>query len=174
MKTLALILVAVLIGSPAFADDKTREAQTEDILEAVIRFRVEEDTRNRIDVSVYYLVIEPKDAVPIESLQTVEEQIKEAERSNPSDALMKRLADLKGRVRKRYDPAAKPRAADDQSALIVVKLPTWKSDAEVEVRGYSPPSSYGYKGDRRTLAQDSYELRKENGAWKVHGRGASQ
>lgn len=171
MKTLACFVLLLVCCNPGLAADKPREAEADDIYEAVFRFRIDRDSQNRKKIPYYLLVIETKDAAPITTSMNPEQILKELKRSDPSDEFIKRFADIKPPVRKRTY-SAEPRAVvntsnEKESSYLKVMPITWKSDTEVEVRGYSPLASMESPPGDSELGHDFFKLEKRDGKWTV-------
>lgn len=146
MKTV-VPFVAVLIASVALADDQEREAQTDDIREAVFRWQFEHNASGlKKKAGAYFLQIGEK-------------------RGDPTDKFLKRFADHKPPVRKAsgcHGDPVRDKTTSEQGIIFSVTNIEWKSDTDVVVKG-------GYCEGGLSASGNTYTLKKDKGKWQVTG-----
>jgi len=144
------LVAAVLFGSLAllFSADKAREAQADDIREAVFRWQFSHNgSAQQKEAGAYYLGIG-------------------ARRHDPAEPFLMRFAGHSPPVRKvsacNSDPRKGVLDKGRGTAGLIFYITTieWKSDTEVEVQG-------GFYEARLSASANTYTLKKEDGKWRV-------
>ena len=149
MKPLAVLFLLLAFACVASADDNARKSQEDDIREAVLRDVFEGLTRAGVKPEkVIFISVGEED-------------------SDPSDAFLKRFADLKSSVRKwsacnggREIGGVKDKATGEKGCLYRAGKITWISDTEVEVPSSMTRGILSGGGATRIL-------KKGKGGWKV-------
>lgn len=162
MKTLVPLVVLLALASSVFAAEPKREDQVDDICEAVFRSQIGlEPAGEQKNSPAFFLAVAKEDFIV--SSFPGRRNLENLKGLDPSDAFMKRFADLKQPVRKcsRCDmQTAVDKVTGEQGVLLGISTITWKSDLEVEVRSTAARGPSLFAGNSCTL-------KKENGKWAV-------
>ena len=160
MKSLRNILLLVASSLTVWPADDIREAQSDDIRYAVIRYQIDNARLNQKEnVKVYYLAVAEKDAPPKREPPPQLPLPLGDKRHDPSDALIGRFENhqppmLKNSALKQHAKAPSKRGVRFRATRI-----EWKSNEEVEVDG-------GYD-DAWSAAWTTFAVRKMDGKWQV-------
>ena len=148
MKTALLSILFFAFTTRCLAAENERESQIDDIREAVFRWQFEHNASAlQKNAKVYFLRIDKN-------------------KSDPSDAFMKRFAEHNPPVRKVSacssdpDKGVQDKKTGEKGLIFNVIEIRWISDAEVEAAG-------GYYEAGLSASGNIYTLKKENGKWKV-------
>ena len=156
MKTVAVMLLLLTCVSTGFAADSLRQAQNDDIREAVFRYQIDNARPSQKEkAEVYFLAVagtendDPPTFLPLPLGD---------ERHDPSDELMHRLNPNKPPLLR--NSALRTRDNNPKRGLrFRVTTIKWISAEEVEVKG-------GHD-DYWSTEWKTFTVRKENGKWKV-------
>ena len=157
IRLLSLILTFVLVGCAIVPDaQQKRDAQFDDIREAVFRYQFEHATSNHKENAVCFLAVadsefEPRGAswpLPLGD-----------RRHDPSDRLMAELKDQNPPVRKNSELRSRAMRLPPHGLRFRVTEIKWFSETEVEVKG-------GHD-DAWSASWITFNVKKENGKWMV-------
>jgi hypothetical protein len=155
LKTRSFILIFLISLAGGFAADNPRQAQTDDIREAVFRYPFEhrgyQQTR---EPSAYYLAVAEKEENDGKNNGLLPRGNKQ---HDPSDDFMSRFNDHKLPVHKN-SAFQKPTREKPGVRLRITEI-KWISDTEVEVKG-------GHD-DFWSASWTTFTVKKEDGKWKV-------
>jgi hypothetical protein len=146
-------IVLFFLASFGLAADAVRQSQEDDLRETVFRWQLNEFGSTSLPGAA------PAD-MPKAYFFGVGEK-----KEDPSDAFIKRFVDNKLPVRKLSACKMSTRGDFDKITgekgyVLTVGSITWKSDTEVDVKGYWHVSGL-------CASWDTYTLKKQNGKWKV-------
>lgn len=160
MQLLRHILLFVASSLTVLAADDIREAQSDDIRYAVIRYQIDNARLNQKEnVKLYYLAVAEKDVPPKREPPPRLPLPLGDKRHDPSEALISRFENhqppmLKNSALKQHEKSYSKRGVRFRATRIV-----WKSNDEVEVDG-------GYD-DAWSALWTTFTVRKVDGRWRV-------